>query len=91
MFLRSLMNKSTETYLDKLHRLKSALNDADAIIIGAGSGLSTAAGFTYSANVFNGIFTILQTNIISRIFTRVDFILFKILKNIGHGGVVIFG
>ena len=56
MFLRSLMNKSTETYLDKLHRLKSALNDADAIIIGAGSGLSTAAGFTYSGQRFQRYF-----------------------------------
>lgn len=56
MFLKSLMNKSTETYLDKLHRLKSALNDADAVIIGAGSGLSTAAGFTYSGERFQRYF-----------------------------------
>ena len=52
MFLRSLTNKSTETYSDKLNRLKAALHDADAVIIGGGSGLSTAAGFTYSGERF---------------------------------------
>lgn len=56
MFLRSLTNKSTETYSDKLTRLKAALNDADAVIIGAGSGLSTAAGFTYSGERFDRYF-----------------------------------
>lgn len=56
MFLRNLMNKSTEPYLDKLSRLKAVLNDADAVIIGAGSGLSTAAGFTYSGERFERYF-----------------------------------
>ena len=32
--------------------LKAALDAADAVIIGAGSGLSTAAGFTYSGDAF---------------------------------------
>ena len=56
MFLRSLTNKSTETYSDKLIRLQSALHDADAVIIGAGSGLSTASGFTYSGERFQRYF-----------------------------------
>lgn len=56
MFLRNLTNKSTEAYLDKLSRLKAVLNDADAVIIGAGSGLSTAAGFTYSGERFERYF-----------------------------------
>ncbi|MDO5350185.1 MAG: Sir2 silent information regulator family NAD-dependent deacetylase [Lachnospiraceae bacterium] len=56
MFLRSLTNKSTETYSDKLKQLKTALNDADAVVIGAGSGLSTAAGFTYSGERFERYF-----------------------------------
>lgn len=56
MFLRNLTNKSTEAYLDKLSRLKAVLNDADAVIIGAGSGLSTAAGFTYSRERFERYF-----------------------------------
>lgn len=31
-----------------MERLKAALQDCDAVVIGAGSGLSTAAGFTYT-------------------------------------------
>lgn len=56
MFLRNLTNKSTKNYLAELNRLRAALNDADAIIIGAGSGLSTAAGFTYSGERFQRYF-----------------------------------
>lgn len=52
MFLKSLMNKSTETYSDKLKRLKDAIDGTETIIVGAGSGLSTAAGFTYSGERF---------------------------------------
>lgn len=56
MFLRSLTSKSTEVYSDKLSRLKVALNNAEAVIIGAGSGLSAAAGFTYSGERFQRYF-----------------------------------
>lgn len=35
-----------------LERLKQALEQADAIVIGAGAGLSTSAGFTYSGERF---------------------------------------
>lgn len=56
MFIRNLTNKSIETYWDKLNRLKVALRDADAVIIGAGSGLSTATGFTYSGERFERYF-----------------------------------
>ena len=40
--------KFTRDYSDKLERLKKEIETADAIAIGAGAGLSTAAGFTYS-------------------------------------------
>lgn len=50
------MNKSTESCLDKLKQLKTALDEADAVIIGAGSGLSTATGFTYSGERFERYF-----------------------------------
>ncbi len=56
MFLRNLTNKSIETYSAKLNRLSTVLNDADAVIIGAGSGLSAAAGFTYSGERFQRYF-----------------------------------
>lgn len=38
-------------------RLKQAINDADAILIGAGAGLSTAAGFLYSGERFEKYFS----------------------------------
>ena len=38
----------TKDYSDELDRLKTEIQTADAIVIGAGAGLSTAAGFTYS-------------------------------------------
>ena len=38
-------------------RLKNAIADADAVLIGAGAGLSTAAGFTYSGERFERYFS----------------------------------
>ena len=38
-------------------RLKSAFESADAVVIGAGAGLSTAAGFTYSGERFQRYFS----------------------------------
>ena len=38
----------TRNYSDEIDRLKKEIQTADCIIIGAGAGLSTAAGFTYS-------------------------------------------
>lgn len=46
------MHKSTETYSAKIERLKRTLDEADAIVIGAGAGLSTSAGLTYSGERF---------------------------------------
>ena len=40
-----------------MERLKAALQDCDAIMIGAGSGLSTAAGFTYTGERFEQHFS----------------------------------
>ena len=56
MFLKSLMNKSTEKYSDKIKKLKDEIVQADAVMIGAGSGLSTSAGFTYSGERFRKYF-----------------------------------
>ena len=44
--------KSTNACYDKMSRLKQELNTADAVVIGAGSGLSTSAGFTYTGERF---------------------------------------
>lgn len=40
-----------------IKKLRAALDDADAVIIGAGAGLSTAAGFTYSGERFERYFS----------------------------------
>ena len=40
--------KYTRDYSAELERLKKEIDTTDAIVIGAGAGLSTAAGFTYS-------------------------------------------
>lgn len=48
------MNFSDEK--DAVSALKRVLREADAVIIGAGSGLSTAAGYTYSGERFEKYF-----------------------------------
>lgn len=41
----------------QIERLRRALDDADAVVIGAGAGLSAAAGFTYSGERFERYFS----------------------------------
>lgn len=41
---------------DKIELIRHKIEDADAIVIGAGAGLSTAAGFTYSGDRFEKYF-----------------------------------
>ena len=57
MFGRISTMRSTEDYSDEIKRLKKAIEDADAIVIGAGAGLSTSAGFTYSGKRFEKYFS----------------------------------
>lgn len=40
----------------QIQKLKTALDEADAVIIGAGAGLSTSAGFTYDGERFHQYF-----------------------------------
>ena len=48
---------STADCLQRTKRLKEALEKADAVLIGAGAGLSTAAGMTYSGERFERNFS----------------------------------
>ena len=57
MFLRTSTYKSTETYCDKIEWLKDELETADAIVIGAGAGLSASAGMSYSGERFEKCFS----------------------------------
>ena len=54
---RISMMQSTGSYSDNIQRLKKAIAEADAIVIGAGAGLSTSAGFTYSGERFEKYFS----------------------------------
>ncbi|MDE6585178.1 MAG: Sir2 silent information regulator family NAD-dependent deacetylase [Clostridia bacterium] len=44
--------KSMQDYSKQIIKLKTALDSADAVLIGAGAGLSTSAGLTYSGERF---------------------------------------
>lgn len=50
------MTKSIGSYWDSVEQLKHKIEMADAVVIGAGAGLSTAAGFTYSGERFTKYF-----------------------------------
>ena len=45
--------KSTPDTSEQINRLKTAIDEADAVVIGAGAGMSAAAGLTYSGERFN--------------------------------------
>lgn len=49
--------KSTESFSQKMEKLKNEIETADAIVIGAGAGMSTAAGLTYSGERFMKYFS----------------------------------
>lgn len=57
MFLRRKTNKSIENFSEKIEKLKVAIETADAILVGAGAGLSTSAGFSYSGERFEQYFS----------------------------------
>ena len=57
MFSQRKTMKFTADYFDNIRRLKQKIVTADAIVIGAGAGLSTAAGFTYSGERFEKYFS----------------------------------
>ena len=56
MYFSRLTRQSTRSFSAQIDRLQAALDEADAIIVGAGSGLSTAAGYTYSGERFERLF-----------------------------------
>lgn len=52
MFSKTKILKSTTNYWGSIKDLKNAIESADGIVIGAGSGLSTSAGLTYDGKRF---------------------------------------
>ena len=57
MFSNIQTTKSTGNISDNIEKLKEKIRTADAVVIGAGAGLSTAAGFTYSGERFEKYFS----------------------------------
>ena len=57
MFSKKMTKKSTNACSAQINRLKEKLEKADAVIIGAGAGLSTSAGLTYSGERFTRYFS----------------------------------
>lgn len=57
MFSNRKITTSTKDCSDKVKRLRELLQKADAVIIGAGAGLSASAGFTYTGQRFEDNFS----------------------------------
>ena len=57
MSLKISITKSTGSYSDNIRRLRGALDEAEAVVVGAGAGLSTSAGFVYTGERFEKYFS----------------------------------
>ena len=57
MFSRMKITKSIGDCSVQIHKLKEKLDAADAVVIGAGAGLSASAGFTYDGERFHRYFS----------------------------------
>ena len=57
MFSRIWTNASTKSCSEQIEQLKTALRDCDAVVVGAGAGLSTSAGFVYTGERFEKKFS----------------------------------
>lgn len=56
MFFSRLTRQSMQSFSTQVDKLRAALAEADAVVVGAGAGLSTAAGYTYSGPRFSRLF-----------------------------------
>ena len=56
MFFSRLTRQSTQNFSTQVDKLRDALAMSDAVVVGAGAGLSTAAGYTYSGPRFSRLF-----------------------------------
>ena len=57
MSLEKIAMRAAKTCSGKIEQLREQIENADAVLIGAGAGLSTSAGFTYSGDRFKQYFT----------------------------------
>lgn len=61
MFSKTWTQPSTAVSSDPIEQLKGALASADAVVVGAGAGLSASAGMTYSGERFRRYFSDFQS------------------------------
>ena len=83
MFLKRKMNDFTNSYSDKILQIKEKIGEADAVVIGAGAGFSTSAGFVYDGERFEKYFSDFRKKYGFLICIREAFIHIKHWKNIG--------
>ncbi|MBQ6215891.1 MAG: Sir2 silent information regulator family NAD-dependent deacetylase [Erysipelotrichaceae bacterium] len=57
MSTRISIVRSTKSFSESVEELKTALQECDAVVIGAGAGLSTSAGFIYTGERFEKYFS----------------------------------
>lgn len=60
MFINPKITKSTKSFSVQIDRLKKLLEESECIVIGAGSGLSTAAGYFYDSERLEKYFSDFQ-------------------------------
>ena len=77
-------------YEEQVRKLKEKIQNAEAIVLGAGAGLSTAAGLTYGGERFQKYFFDFAKNIPFEISIPGASFSLKVLRNFGLGGVAIF-
>lgn len=76
---------------ERIELLKNEIQNADAVVIGAGAGMSTSAGFTYSGERFEKyFFDFIKEYGIRDIYIQVGFIHFQMMKSVGPGGQDIY-
>ena len=86
MCSKILTTISTENYWSDIRRLKALLEDADAIVIGAGAGLSTSAGHSYTGERFLKYFADFHEAYGIRDMYSGGFYPFRTLEENGPGG-----
>ena len=57
MFPNILRKDREGTDIEKIRKMKKALEEAEAVVVGAGAGLSTSAGFAYTGERFQAYFS----------------------------------
>lgn len=57
MFIKKSTTKYTKEFCQKIKEMRKLIDEANVIVIGAGAGLSTLAGFVYDGENFRRYFS----------------------------------